>query len=32
MNDGSAPHDRSYSLYRVFTLMAQTYTESILND
>ena len=31
MNDESTP-DRSYSLYQVFTLTAQTYTESLLND
>ena len=32
LNDGSAPDDRSYSLFRVLTPTAQTYTESLLND
>ena len=32
MNDESAPDGHSYNLYRVLTLAAQTYTESLLND
>jgi len=30
-DDRSVPDGRSYSLYRILTLMAQTYTESLLN-
>jgi len=32
LNEESAHDGRSYSLYRVLTLMAQTYTKSLLND